>query len=292
MAVTADCHMHTLFSADSEELMENQIESALSKGIHTICFTDHMDLDSPFPNCPSGDVFIVDYDAYRKKYLEMKALYHGKAELLFGIEIGLTCLMKDEVNTWLDAHTDFDFVIGSTHSVDGLDPYFDSYYAQYPGRGGYLRYFETVLENVTSFDNYDSCGHLDYALRYGPYPANANTPEQTAGWYYREYREIIDEILRVLIRRDKALEINTSALRKGFPETNPGEDILRRYHELGGRLITIGADAHFAAAVGYGFDQAQALLLSCGFESYAVYIGRKPQLRPLRGLTELPLPRH
>jgi len=281
MAILADCHMHTFFSADSEELMENQIEAALAKGLHTICFTDHMDLDSPFPNCPDKDVFIVDYDEYRKKYLEMKELYGGRINLLFGIEIGLTCLIKDKVDAWLAAHTDFDYIIGSTHSVDGLDPYFDSYYEQYPELGGYRRYFETVLENVNSFDNYDSFGHLDFALRYGPFPADGSTPRQTAGWYYREYREIIDEALRVLIRKDKALEINTSALRKGFPETNPGRDILSRYRELGGELVTIGADAHFASAVAYGFDQAQAMLTSCGFNSYAVFTGRKPVLHPL-----------
>lgn len=43
--IKTDCHMHTAFSSDSEEPMEMMIKGAINKGLDSICFTEHMDLD-------------------------------------------------------------------------------------------------------------------------------------------------------------------------------------------------------------------------------------------------------
>ena len=39
----ADYHMHCKYSDDSDELLENNIKSAIEKGFNEICFTDHVD---------------------------------------------------------------------------------------------------------------------------------------------------------------------------------------------------------------------------------------------------------
>ena len=36
----ADCHMHSLFSTDSEAPMEEMVEAAAAKGLETVCFTN------------------------------------------------------------------------------------------------------------------------------------------------------------------------------------------------------------------------------------------------------------
>lgn len=41
----ADYHIHTAFSDDSREPMENQIVKALELGLEEICFTDHVDYE-------------------------------------------------------------------------------------------------------------------------------------------------------------------------------------------------------------------------------------------------------
>ena len=67
MAVCSDYHIHTSFSADSEALMDDQIQAAIAAGLSSICFTEHVDLDSPFRNAPPSDPtadFHLDYDAY------------------------------------------------------------------------------------------------------------------------------------------------------------------------------------------------------------------------------------
>ena len=40
-----DMHVHTEFSCDSEAKIVDYISEAKNKGITTICFTDHVDLD-------------------------------------------------------------------------------------------------------------------------------------------------------------------------------------------------------------------------------------------------------
>ena len=87
--------------------------------------------------------------------------------------------------------------------------------------------------------------------------------------------------MEALIRRDKALEVNSGAYRCGLAQPNPSLSVLKRYYELGGRLITIGADAHKPEHVGLRFDLLPQLLTGIGFREYAVYRKRSPILYPL-----------
>ena len=43
--ITADCHIHTEFSSDSETKITDQVERAIALGLDHIGFTDHMDMD-------------------------------------------------------------------------------------------------------------------------------------------------------------------------------------------------------------------------------------------------------
>ena len=148
--------------------------------------------------------------------------------------------------------------------------------------GSYERYFEITLDNIRAFSGFDSLGHLDYISRYGQQAAlkNANNTGESA-LNYDDYNELIDEILLFLIRHDKALEVNTAPYRHNLPEPNPSRRILQRYHELGGRLITTGADAHTPSDIAIGFDTLKDLLKNAGFSSFFVYKERKPIEYPL-----------
>ena len=48
-----------------------------------------------------------------------------------------------------------------------------------------MEYFESILENLSSFDEMDTYGHLDYIVRYGP--------NQNRFYSYENYKEILDE---------------------------------------------------------------------------------------------------
>ena len=74
------------------------------------------------------------------------------------------------------------------------------------------------------------------------------------------HAEKLDQVLAALVQAEKALEVNTSGLRQKLGETMPNLPILKRYHALGGRLVTLGSDAHCTEDLGKGIDQGMDLL--------------------------------
>ncbi len=265
-----DNHMHSNFSGDSDAAPIDMINSAKAKGLLGITFTDHIDIDYP----KEYGFFDLDLDNY---YISQHALALEQSTedftILTGLEVGLQPHIAKKCQAVVNQFP-YDFIIGSTHIVDRLDPYFDDFWQQGSEKDALDRYYACILENINAFTDFDSLGHLDYAFRYAKTPDiknNTHTP----------YFDIIDAILSQIIKLDKALEINTAALRKGMKNPNPAASIIKRYHELGGKLITIGADAHTPEDVGADFNILPDLLSSCGFTEYAVYKKRKPVLYPL-----------
>ena len=263
-----DSHMHTDFSGDGEAAPESMAEKAANLGLPGICITDHLDLD--YPEDP--ELFLVDLPVYQQKISDLQKKFQDRLPIHFGIELGLQPHLAGRLEA-AAASQPFDFVIGSVHVVHGMDPYYPAYYEGRTEKEAFKEYFSCVLENLQAFDSFDALGHLDYVVRYG---INGN-----ADYHCEDYAEIIDEILRLLIRKEKALEVNTAGFKYGLGHPNPCEEILRRYHELGGRLITIGADAHRPEHIAFAFDRLPALLKDCGFDFYAVYQKRKPEILPL-----------
>ena len=181
------------------------------------------------------------------------------------MELGLMKHLGKRLREYVDGRG-FDFVIGSSHLIDGKDPYFPEYFEELGQRNGILRYFESIVENIGAFSDFDVYGHLDYAVRYSP--EKCYNPV--------DFREVIDEILRKIVGLGKGIEINTAGLRKGLSHANPHPFILKRYRELGGEIITVGSDAHNSADIAADFDAAESFLQGAGFEFYTVFRGRKP----------------
>lgn len=255
--ITADQHTHSSFSSDSDEPLLEMARAAEEKGLQTLCLTEHMDMDYP-----TGE-FLLDTKAYHEKLLRVRE--QTNIELLFGVELGLMDYLAPRLQEYTNAW-DFDLIIGSSHLVNGEDPYYPEYFERLGSKNGVLRYFESILANVKAIDCYDVYGHLDYAARYSP----------EKGYDPTDYREIIDEILRLLIGKGKGIEINTAGIRSGLGYVHPHKFILQRYKELGGEIITIGSDAHDRTRVAADFDKAQAALEAAGFKNYTVFRGRKP----------------
>ena len=56
---------------------------------------------------------------------------------------------------------------------------------------------------------------------------------------------------------------------------------MKRYHDLGGELITLGSDAHAPEHIAYDFATAEAILKEIGFRYYTVFRERKAEQLPL-----------
>lgn len=276
--IQADMHMHTWFSTDSEACPCDMADEAVRKGLKTICFTDHFDKD----DLEWGEEGIFDVDAYFVEMQKLQEEYAGKLNIRIGIELGLRTYLKDYYEE-LTKKYPFDFVIGSVHNVpykkdvEGnilyTDPAAKKLFTDRTDKEAYRLMMETTLENVRTSDCFQTLGHLDYIVRYGK--------SREKEYSYTDYADIIDEILKLLIEKEKGLEVNSAGLKYDLPFAHPHPDVLKRYRELGGEIITIGADAHKPEHIAYDFAKAEEILKSCGFKYYTEFFEQKPVFKQL-----------
>ncbi len=259
-------HIHTEASPDCTEALEDICRSAVSSGISGISITDHC----------SGSLYILynSYGVLKSSHQNAKRMareYSGKLDILSGVEFDEMTWSPDYINRLIKTF-DFDVILASVHRVQNTG---DNNYLSRINFSSYTQneledfvgcYFNDVLKTVKSCD-FDVLSHLTIVLRYicGKYKREFNI---------RPFNNIIDEILKELIKRDKALELNTSEVFNiGLM---PDSEILARYKVLGGKKITIGTDAHRKENLLKGFDMAARTLRDLGFDSYYYYKNRQP----------------
>lgn len=229
-----DFHMHTMVSYDSHEKPEAMLAAAEQAGLQEICFTDHIDYDPLDP-----DRYLrFETEEYNKAYDHLQS---DTVKIRRGFEFGMLAdnadILKQDIR-----RRPFDFVIGSAHFADDLDPYFDPFWEGKTMDQAELCYLEQVLSCVQTHDDFDVLGHLTFISK-----AWANPTKRPV--LYDTYRQIVDEILKTLVRKDKGLEFNTSG-KDPCGVFLPSVDYLHRFKELGGRIVTVGSDAHNAQRVG------------------------------------------
>lgn len=272
MPILSDFHIHSLFSSDSEAKPETIINTASAKGLSSICFTEHNDYDYPPEN--GQLLFNLDFNQY---YNYIDTLRNSNASdstvsIFIGVEQGLSVPAADRINSY-DPDKMLDFIIGSSHLVEGCDPYYPEFWENRSTKTAILSYFESIYNNIQVCNNFDVYGHLDYVVRYAPDKDNS--------YNWLDYSDLLDAILKELIADGKGIEVNTSGLKSGLIYPNPCLGILKRYRELGGEILTIGSDAHKAEYIGYSFDTLPELLSAAGFKYYTTFSKRVPVFHKL-----------
>ncbi len=267
--IAADYHLHSAFSSDSSTLLDEQVKAAISGGrLKRLCITDHMDFD--FPENEYGYTFQFDMEEYLKEINRIKELYKGKIRLCTGVELGILPHLGPKLKHYMDKYGDkLDFVIASSHLVDGMDPYEPIYFDTYDTKTGIRKYLESIIENIDVFNDFDVYGHLDYVVRYAP--------EKDKYYNPLDYIDYFDEILKKLIENNKGIELNTAGLKAGLSFAHPHPLILKRYRELGGEIITVGSDAHSPERLAYCFDRVPHILTDAGFKYYTIFENRTPE---------------
>ncbi|MBO6195331.1 MAG: histidinol-phosphatase HisJ family protein [Bacilli bacterium] len=262
-----DMHVHSTFSPTGKSSVEAYIAAAKDKGVDEIAFTEHFDLDNTMKS--------VNLNAYKIFFNRLKQKSDFKIN--YGLEVGLQPDLKEDLNRHISKYL-FDFIIGSSHTVLGKNISTDgSYYEGITRHEAYLNYFKEVLQNIKTFENeFDVYGHLDYIGNFGNYPEKRLD--------YIEFFEIIDSILQELIKKDKGIELNTSGLRDGFGFMYPSKNIIKRYKELGGKIITVGSDSYDTSTLAENFNEAYDILEDAGFHETAVYHNRKPEFVKIKDL--------
>lgn len=264
----ADMHCHTHHSHDSCADLDELCKHAVSKGLSAIAITDHCDI------WLSGDsAAMAEIDASFMEACRCAETYAGKLEVLRGIEIGEALWNADEAQKIIFSH-EYDVVLCSVHSVRfrRLDlPYSGIDFSRMPPdelKAYLTKYFEELLQSAKELD-YDVLTHLTCPLRYirGKYGIHIDLSD---------YRELIDEILKTVIERKKALEINTSCVGTPYDRTLPDFDTIKRYLDFGGTMITLASDAHVVQNVGKDFDAVRRRLKLLGVNQAYLYRRRRP----------------
>ena len=86
---------------------------------------------------------------------------------------------------------------------------------------------------------------------------------------------IADEI--VVIADGKGIELNTSSRAYKLKSLMPSKEILKLYHDMGGKIITIGSDAHNADRIGDCVMESQKILKDIGFDGIYTFEKMKPE---------------
>ena len=254
-----DFHLHSDLSFDSECPPEKIVAAAEKLGLKEICFTDHYD----FNDDPAGHHDIFTAEEHSRKY---DALTSKALKLRRGVEFGLTPWNQKELADILGA-CKLDFVIGSVHYVGGYDPYYPEFWIYNGMEVAFEKYLLQTLECVKKHTDFDVLGHINYVCK------SMHNPTRKP-LYYADYSDICDEIMKVLAQNGKGMEINTSGVDR-VGDFLPSRDFIKRFHELGGEIVTVGSDSHNATRVGQYIDGAIEIAKDV-FGYVCTFEGRKP----------------
>lgn len=270
-----DNHNHCQFSFDGGRTsVEATARSAAAKGLEGICFTDHCDFFVPPMKAEHEECVpeVFDVEARDREIDRVRGILPDEFpgfRIFKGIEIGLQKSEREKISAQL-AKFSFDEVIASVHYLDGTDPFCGGYYEGKDWKTAYGHYLETLYEEMLWLgDGFDIMGHYDYVARYAPYPE--------CSIRLKDFPDVMDEILRYLAENGKALEINTKTYQSysgRVPE--PDRDILKRFRELGGEMVSFGSDSHDAGQVGFNFARMAEFVKSCGYRYGVHFEKRKP----------------
>lgn len=264
-----DLHTHTDSSQDGNHPVDLMAQTAYENGIQTVAFTDHCEVDVLFS---AG--FDKRAERSYKEVSRAKKDFEGKIEILRGIELAQPHY-EPELAEKLITTNSYDVVIGSIHNLRGKPDFYD-----FPNFDGMditalmNEYFDELL-NMLQWGKFDILAHITYPFRYifnhCGYVEDIN-----------KYAKKVDEILRLCAEKDKALEINMGGLKYPINLPSPNIDTIKRYKELGGKLVSVGSDSHYAERIGFGIPMAYEIAREAGFDFVVKFNERKISEHPIK----------
>lgn len=114
-----------------------------------------------------------------------------------------------------------------------------------------------TIANLELHDNFVLFAHIDYMCRYMPF-----TDKELV---LSEAPELFDQVFKILVAKEKPLEINTRRLNDPLA-VQALLKLYKRYALLGGKYTVLGSDAHYQEHVGRWLTEALALADAAGLE--------------------------
>lgn len=262
---SSDCHIHPDYSIDALGTAEEFALRAIEMGLEKICFTTHIDLNphraaSDFfwkinghwirPDAEAINHYLMNIETIRKKYTD-------RIEIIAGFEFSYEPHFAHIVEEFIGNYRP-QFAIGSVHSVDTLEitsRYFTPAAIRTFSPQEFIHKYYEIVVAIARSELFSVIGHIDGYKKYLPRFWGLSLCEQIEG-------EIIDDVAKKLADAGAAIEVNTSAWRKGLPAPYPDACIIKSLSSAGVEIATIGSDAHSPEDVGYRIENAASYIAS------------------------------
>ena len=237
-----DQHVHSNFSFDSNEDLENYINVCNENDIIT---TEHLDFENPVINYKDSS---IHYLKYIEQIKNLNKKYPNK--FFSGIEIGYTPNSEKRIEDFLK-NKNFNLKLLSIHQ-NGIYDYMCVNKKLISLDALIKEYFEQMIQALESSIKFDVLGHFEYGLRI--IDISVIEFDNLASVF-------LNKIIELIVKKEIAFEVNTKSMYK-YKKENLYNYMIEKYIREGGRLFTLGSDAHNIKEYAYKFDEAKKFLLS------------------------------
>ena len=237
-----DQHVHSNFSFDSNEDLENYINVSNKNDIVT---TEHLDFANPIINYEDSSInylkYIEEIDSLNKKYSN---------KFFSGIEIGYTSNSEKRIEDFLK-DKNFNLKLLSIHQ-NGLYDYMCVNKKLISLEALIQEYFEQMIQALESSIEFNVLAHFEYGIRI--VDISVTDFDSLAS-------KFLNKIIELIIKKEIAFEVNTKSMYK-YKKENLYSYMIEKYLKKGGKLFTLGSDAHNIKDYAYKFDEARKFLLA------------------------------
>ena len=237
-----DQHVHSSFSFDSNEDLENYINVSNNSDIIT---TEHLDFENPIINYKDSS---IDYLKYVGQIKNLNKKYSNK--FFLGIEIGYTPNSEKRIEDFLK-DKNFNLKLLSIHQNGNYD-YMCVNKKLISLEVLIQEYFEQMIQALESSIEFNVLAHFEYGLRM--IDISVIEFDNLASVF-------LNKIIELIVKKEIAFEVNTKSMYK-YKKENLYNYMIEKYIKKGGRLFTLGSDAHNIKEYAYKFDEAKKFLLS------------------------------
>ncbi|WP_335932429.1 histidinol-phosphatase HisJ family protein [Fusobacterium polymorphum] len=237
-----DQHVHSSFSFDSNENLENYINVSNNSDIIT---TEHLDFENPIINYKDSS---IDYLKYVGQIKNLNKKYSNK--FFLGIEIGYTPNSEKRIEDFLK-DKNFNLKLLSIHQNGNYD-YMCVNKKLISLEVLIQEYFEQMIQSLESSIEFNVLAHFEYGLR---------MIDISVTGFDNLASVFLNKIIELIVKKEIAFEVNTKSMYK-YKKENLYNYMIEKYIKKGGRLFTLGSDAHNIKEYAYKFDEAKNFLLS------------------------------
>ena len=236
-----DQHVHSNFSFDSNEDLENYINVSNKNDIVT---TEHLDFANPIINYEDSS---IEYLKYIEEITSLNKKYSNK--FFSGIEIGYTPNSEKRIEDFLK-DKNFNLKLLSIHQ-NGLYDYMCVNKKLISLEALIQEYFEQMIQALESSIEFNVLAHFEYGIRI--IDISVTDFDSLAS-------KFLNKIIELIIKKEIAFEVNTKSMYK-YKKENLYSYMTEKYLKKGGKLFTLGSDAHNIKDYAYKFDEARKFLL-------------------------------